>query len=64
MVTSLNTIPLTPVFGAEIVDVDLSADIGPDLFSLIYQAFLDYQVLVFRQQSMSSADHVRFARLF
>jgi taurine dioxygenase len=64
MVISLNTIPLTPIFGAEIVDVDLSADIGPDLFSLIYQAFLDYQVLVFRQQSMSSADHVRFAQLF
>ena len=61
---SFNTIPLTPVFGAEIVDVDLSADTGQDLFSLIYQAFLDYQVLVFRRQNMSSADHVRFARLF
>ena len=64
MVTSLNTAPLTPVFGAEIVNVDLSAEICPGLFSLIYQAFLDYQVLVFRQQNMSPADHVRFARLF
>ena len=61
---SLNTVPLTPVLGAEIVDVDLSADIGQDLFSLIHQAFLDYQVLVFRRQNMSPADHVRFARLF
>ena len=61
---SLNTAPLTPALGAEIVDVDLSADIGQDLFSLIHQAFLDYQVLVFRRQNMSPADHVRFARLF
>ena len=61
---SLNTVPLTPVLGAEIVDVDLSADIGQDLFSLIHQAFLDYQVLVFRRQNMSPADHVQFARLF
>jgi alpha-ketoglutarate-dependent taurine dioxygenase len=44
MVASLNTIPLTPEFGAEIVNVNLSADISPDLFSLIYQAFLEHQV--------------------
>ena len=64
MATSLNIVPLTPIFGAEVTDVDLSDDIIPELFSLIYEAFLDYQVLVFRRQSMSPADHVRFARLF
>ena len=39
---------LTPHIGAEIDGVDLSKDLSNEQFSEIYQAWLDWKVIVFR----------------
>ena len=50
--------------GAEILGVDLSDEVDADLFASIYGAFVTHQVLVFRDQDMSPARQVAFARHF
>ncbi|MCB1814775.1 MAG: TauD/TfdA family dioxygenase, partial [Candidatus Competibacteraceae bacterium] len=56
--------PLHPHFGAELLDVDLSQELDDALFAAIYQAFLDYQVLLFRSGEIPPARQVEFARRF
>jgi taurine dioxygenase len=56
--------PLTPKLGAEIVGVDLGAEIDSDVFRAIYQAFLRYQVLLFGPQDVPPGRQVAFARQF
>ena len=56
--------PLTPKLGAEIVGVDLSSEIGSEVFRAIYQAFLRYQVLLFGPQDVPPGRQVAFARQF
>ena len=56
--------PLSPALGAEIVGVDLSQPVSAELFKLIYQAFLDYQVLLFQGVSIPPGRQVAFARHF
>jgi len=55
---------LTPHIGAEIHGVDLSRPLGNDEFSAIYQAWLDWKVLVFRDQHLNREQHKAFARRF
>lgn len=55
---------LTPHIGAEIRGVDLRQPLGNDQFSAIYQAWLDWKVLVFRDQHLSREQHKAFARRF
>ncbi|MGE0626092.1 MAG: TauD/TfdA dioxygenase family protein [Pseudomonadales bacterium] len=55
---------LTPHIGAEIRGVDLSQPLGNDEFSEIYQAWLDWKVLVFRDQHLDREQHKAFARRF
>ncbi len=55
---------LTPHIGAEIRGVDLSRPLGNDEFSAIYQAWLDWKVLVFRDQQLDREQHKAFARRF
>jgi alpha-ketoglutarate-dependent taurine dioxygenase len=56
--------PLTPVVGAEIGGVDLTAPLSPEQFAEIRDAFYAYHVLVFRDQILKPEDHKRFARMF
>ena len=57
--------PFAPNLGADIYGVDLSKPVPDDQFADIRQAFLDYQVLFFRQQSEISPDlHVTFGKRF
>ena len=56
--------PLTPAIGAEIEGVDLSQEVGPELFAALHQALLAHHVLVFRDQILTPEDHKRFGRLF
>ena len=56
--------PLHPHFGAELLDVDLSQELDDALFAAIYQAFLDYQVLLFRSGEIPPERQVEFARRF
>ena len=56
---------LTTNIGAQIIGVDLAeAARNDDLFETLKQALLAHKVLFFRDQAISKADHVAFARRF
>ncbi len=50
--------------GAEVLGVDLSADLDPALFTEINTALLQHKALVFRGQNLDDAAQLRFASLF
>ena len=56
--------PLTPVIGAEISGIDLSAPLDAEQFAEIHAAFIRHHVLVFRDQILTPEAHKRFARMF
>lgn len=57
--------PLTCAIGAELIDVNLADAVQDDgLFDDIKQALLKHRVLFLRNQNISRADHVAFARRF
>ena len=56
--------PLHPVLGCEIIGVTLEEALSPRLFGPIYEAFLDYQVILFRDVELPPATQVAFARRF
>jgi len=56
--------PLTPRIGAEIDGVDLRRPISDDLCGTIRQALLDHKVLFFRNQDITTEQHLDFARRF
>lgn len=56
--------PLSPVIGAEIEGVNLAAELTNRQFDEIHRAFLENQVLVFRDQDITAEDHKRFGRRF
>jgi len=53
--------PLTTALGAEIVDVDIRNDSD---FDAIKQAFIDYGVIVMRDQNITPDEHLAFAARF
>ena len=55
---------LTPHIGAEVAGVDLSKPLSNEQFSEVYQAWLDWKVLVFRDQHLDREQHKAFARRF
>jgi taurine dioxygenase len=55
---------LHPRFGAEILGVTLEQAVSEALFPKIHEAFLDHQVLLFRQGDLPPAMQVAFARRF
>ena len=56
--------PLSPTIGAEIRGVDLSKPLDETTFKEIHRALLDYKVIFFRDQKITTKQHVDFARLF
>ena len=61
----INAKPFAPNLGAEIYGVDLSKPIPNEQFVEIHQAFLDYQVLFFKNQSVIPPDqHILFGKRF
>ncbi len=56
--------PLTPHIGAEISGVDLAGPLDNETMSAIHQAFLDWMVLVFRDQDLNREQHKSFGRKF
>jgi len=56
--------PVSGALGAEIEGVDLSADLDNETFDDIHQAFLDHQVIFFRDQSLSPEKQIGFGRRF
>ena len=66
-VDGFNTIgvdSLTPHIGAQITGIDLAQPLSNEQFSEVYQAWLDWKVLVFRDQVINQAQHKAFARRF
>ncbi len=62
---ALRVLPLTCALGAEIQDMQLGdAAHSDDLFAQVKALLLEYKVLFLRDQSMSRAEHVKFARRF
>jgi len=59
----LDVRPLTGALGAEIHGLDIRT-LDESVFNQIYQAFLDYSVLVFRDQELSEQEFADFGRRF
>lgn len=56
--------PLTPNIGAEISGIDLSQPLSGENQRLLRQALLDWKVLFFRDQDITTEQHLAFARAF
>ena len=56
--------PLHPVLGCEITGITLEQAVSPNLFAKVYEAFLDYQLILFRDVDLPPATQVAFARNF
>ena len=56
----MKTTPISAAGGAEIIDVDLSDELGDDNIAEIKRAFHDFGVIVFRGQDLSDQDQLRF----
>lgn len=56
--------PLHPVLGCEISGITLEQAVSPALFAKVYEAFLDYQLIVFHDVDLPPATQVAFARNF
>jgi taurine dioxygenase len=56
--------PLSPTIGAEVSGVDLRAGLSALELATIKQALLDWKVLFFRDQDITTDQHLAFARLF
>jgi len=61
---TISTIPIAGALGAEIGGVDLSADLDDVTIAEIRQALLDHKVIFFRDQDISPAQHLAFAKRF
>ena len=55
---------ISGALGAEIVGVDLSRGLDNETFDDIHRAFLDHQVIFFRDQHLTHEQHKAFARRF
>ena len=56
--------PLHPVLGCEITDITLAQAVSPALFAKVYEAFLAYELILFRDVDLPPATQVAFARNF
>ena len=61
---SISIRPLTPVFGAEITDIDLSEPLDHPSVIEVKDAFEEYSVLLFPNQNISDEDHIAFTNHF
>lgn len=56
--------PLTSIFGAQVLDIDLSQPPDDRTFAAVEAAFDDHGLLVFRDQRLTENEHVAFSRRF
>ncbi|MBI3919691.1 MAG: TauD/TfdA family dioxygenase [Betaproteobacteria bacterium] len=55
---------LSYALGAEVCDIDVSKPMGEAQFGEIYRAFLQYGILLFRNQDITREEHIDFSRRF
>ena len=53
----------TPI-GAELLDIDLKKDLSQEEKDHIYDALLTYKVIFFRDQNITTEEHLRFGKYF
>jgi taurine dioxygenase len=56
--------PLSPALGAEIAGIDLREDLSAETFAEILDTWHRHLVILFRNQSLSEDDQIRFAQRF
>jgi taurine dioxygenase len=56
--------PLTPTIGAEVSGIDLRSPLDTATLASVRQALLDWKVLFFRDQDITTEQHLAFARQF
>jgi taurine dioxygenase len=56
--------PLSPTIGAEITGVDLGGALADETIAETRRALLEYKVIFFRDQHISTEQHLEFARRF
>lgn len=61
---TLKTRLLSNALGAEIMGLDLGQLLSSDLVAQIKQAFLNYSVLLFRNQDLSPEQQIQFSKIF
>lgn len=64
VLSRLSIKPLHPLFVAEVTDVDLTVPVDREDFSAIWDAFNQYQILVFRDQPFDDTTQIAFSRNF
>lgn len=55
---------LSYALGAEVCGVDVSQPMSETFFGEIYQAFLEHNILLFRDQAITREQHIEFSRRF
>ncbi len=53
--------PMSPTIGAVVRGVSMADDVDAELFAQLNQALLEWKVIFFREQDITSAQHARFA---
>ena len=64
VIEDLTILPMTPTIGAEIEGIDLTRPLAAPTVSALRQALLDWKVLFFRDQDITTEQHLAFARNF
>jgi taurine dioxygenase len=60
----LSLTPMTPTIGVEVQGIDLSLPLSPAHKVALHRALLDWKVLFFRDQDITTEQHLDFARNF
>ena len=55
---------LSPTIGGEILGIDLSKTLDKETKTLLYEALLTYKVIFFRDQEISTEQHIDFSKNF
>ena len=55
---------LSPTIGGELLGVDLREDLTSEIKELIYEALLVYKVIFFRDQELTTDQHIQFSKNF
>ncbi|MGV8996334.1 MAG: TauD/TfdA dioxygenase family protein [Parvibaculaceae bacterium] len=56
--------PLTPTIGAEVLDIDIGKPMDAATLAALRQTLLDWKVIFFRDQNITTEQHLAFARNF
>ena len=62
--TTITVTPISPRIGAEIGNIDLTKPLAAKEVEELHRAFIQYQVIFFRDQKISHDDQIRLGRYF